>query len=91
MKSRPPAVKPPPEQEERPTVLAAVRTGAVYGATVGMLVGFLYLAMRVVGEIEGIIVWRNFVLAGAVLGTIISLAWRYWKGTEAESQSESSN
>jgi uncharacterized membrane protein len=86
MKSRLPDVKTPPEQKERPTVLAAVRTGAVYGATVGMLVGFLYLATRVVGEVEGIVVWRNFVLAGAVVGTIISLTWRYWSGPQAESQ-----
>ena len=60
---------------ERPTPSKTGRLimAGVYGATAGMAVGFVFQAVSPVPPDRAVAVWRNFIVAGAVLGIVLKL------------------
>ena len=63
---RPPAIDLP--MTELPP--ANWRTGTAYGAAIGLAIGLAHVAMIALPEAEEIVIWRNYILAGAAVGAI---------------------
>lgn len=60
----------------RPKWSINLRTGTMYGAAIGMLVGLTWQALDPIESIASIVRWRNAILAGAALGFLITLIWQ---------------
>jgi hypothetical protein len=73
------------EPYELPILTSPIKRSTMYGAAIGLLLGVISLMFRDVGEIEGVIVWRNFVVGGAAVGFVVGSFLRlilYWKSSE---------
>lgn len=64
----------PASARETPRLSVFVKRGILYGAAIGMLAGLAYEAIIGAEPAHPIIIWRNFILAGAFLGLVVGLA-----------------
>ena len=64
----------PPDVRDPPRLGFVAKRGLLYGAALGMLAGLVYEAAIGAAPAHPVIVWRNFILAGAALGLILGFA-----------------
>ena len=64
----------PPAQHTPPKLSFVAKRGLLYGAALGMLAGLVYEATVGAAPAHPVVVWRNFILAGALLGLIAGFA-----------------
>lgn len=63
-----------PDVRQIPELSFFAKRGLLYGAALGMLAGLVYEATVGAAPAHPVIVWRNFILAGALLGLIVGFA-----------------
>lgn len=63
-----------PSGDRSKRLVASTIMAGVYGAAVGMVVGFAYQNFVEVAADRAVAVWRNFILAGAVIAVGLKFA-----------------
>ena len=74
-----------PDVHDPPKLSVFAKRGLLYGAALGMLAGLVYEATVGAAPAHPVVVWRNFILAGALLGLIVGFAVGLFIRRRAES------
>lgn len=64
-----------PDVGHPPKLSLVAKRGLLYGAALGMLAGLVYEATVGAAPAHPVVVWRNFILAGALFGLIAGFAF----------------
>lgn len=74
-----------PDVHDPPKLSFFAKRGLLYGAALGMLAGLVHEATLGAAPAHPVVVWRNFILAGAMLGLIVGFAVGLFIRSRAES------
>ena len=77
-----------PDVGHPPKLSFVAKRGLLYGAALGMLAGLVYEATVGAAPAHPVVVWRNFILAGALLGLILGFGVGLFIRRRAESRSD---